>query len=1848
MLGVICSKKVLAKILVVMMLCTLFAQIGTVGAAEAEEMGIVAETKVETKTTELGIEAAAESVEPETESLILSAIADSYVNAGKDSASNFGNNALLLVKNKQGDPDRTRQAYIKFDLGGISGHVQSAKLRLFGELADGEGNAVDVQVHQIADYSWQEDMINWNNKPAIGAAIGTIAATKASPAKRWYEVDVSDYMRAQMTNDRIVSLALAQESVNGLIVQFNSKDNSANQPELVIEYEPIVDHDAPVWGAESSVLATPSQNSGFQLEWTPATDNVWVSYYSIYQDGQKIAEVSGGTTTHTVNSLNPLQSYTFKIEAGDPAGNWSNDGPVVMVTVPKTEKFTPIADTFVNGGASSVNNYGSNTELIIKNHYNDANITRQSFMKFDLKTFTEEVGAATLHFYGRVNDGQGSAVDTIVYGMDDYEWDELLVNWDSKPALDHFIKSVPMNSTAKWHQVDVTSFIKSKLAEDEVSIGFAQIKPEGLVVRINSKEHTANQPYLELSTTTLNNNAPNWPAGSELQIANLKETSADLQWNAAESKEEVATYRIYQNGELAAEVSGDTLSTTISGLQLGGHYTFKVEAVNEDNQASHDGPYATVIIPKTELQQTELGNVFTEGMPITFQIPTVREQADWTVRDLNGALISEGTANTVNQKVVIEVPFTKPGYFMLYASVEEQGSETITLQTPFAVLSDYDFLAVDDSPFGVAAHLHRAMYGWSPDLAKLIRLMGAKTARGGMEWNSVEKAPGEYTFTPHPEQFMQKLEEEGINALFVAGYNNPFYDNNGTPYTPAGRKAFANYANAYVGAYEDQLIGMQVYNEFNGGFGKRGNSPANSQPDHYFELLKETYTTIKADHPDFVVSGMVTAGIPGSWMEEVFSLGGLEYLDNVAVHPYRYPQTPEGLDADLKVLQQLIRKHNDGELVPIWISELGWPTHDDASGIDEKSQADYLVRAYVIALSNNVERMIWYDLMNDGMQASVNEHNFGIIRNKLDPLGAYTPKPAYVSYGVMTRELTDAEYVSKDSFNNDIQSYIFERDQEQFRVIWALEDQDVAIATNTPLEITTMTGDVEQFTPHNGKVYLTLTGEPIYVRGNVQQIAADDTFAIEGDEVSPGQAASFTVMINNSEAAALTVDLTVEGKRHTVETEQGKMTFTALEAEGAAADSYRSIVVDVRQGADKIGQLRYHVVAKNMHSVAIRPQLEEKEHTFKQALRIEVDNSSKVNDLTVKKISWSVGDQSGEKDWSSAIKPSASESIVIPLDQLANGKNYPAKITVTFENAETYEYSGNISFNPIYQGTVSMDGKWDKLLDNQAVTVDFSDGNMRLNGYTGVDDISGKLWLNYDKEHFYLTAQITDDIHSASAKGSEIWNNDGLQFSFSNGVPGESRYWYEYGISGTPQEPQVYRWTVPEGKEAGNVVNSKLVITRDEEEKITFYQLALPWSELAPIRAGSGEAMSFSVLLNDNDGNGRKGYIEWGSGIGSEKSPKLFRAMQWMTDTDELVTPKPPVNPGGGSNYQSSFGDLYLPAGAAGEVSLGEKIRLIIPAGATEIAGRITIAEREDKEHLLEQQKLQEQQGGQASSMALLSPIFEVSREPASEWKKLLNLQMFFNASLLSKGQTAVIQRYDVQKKHWVKVEGKIEGDYIGAEIDQLGIYAVFVQNGNEKEENPVIEFQDTDIHWGKPWIDKAIRAGIVVGYTDQTFRPDQAVTRQELIVMLTKVLKPSMSKHNQDPEQDQGMGTGQKQIFNDNKEIGNWAEEAVERAIQAGWISGYSDGSFRPSNGISRAELAAVLTRAAKLGSPAAVNPLSQFGDADQIPGWAKDYVSAVVANGLLKGKGMGKFAPIDIVTRAEAAVIAVKLLEK
>ncbi|HHY71819.1 MAG TPA: hypothetical protein GX497_01025, partial [Bacillus bacterium] len=176
------------------------------------------------------------------------------------------------------------------------------------------------------------------------------------------------------------------------------------------------------------------------------------------------------------------------------------------------------------------------------------------------------------------------------------------------------------------------------------------------------------------------------------------------------------------------------------------------------------------------------------------------------------------------------------------------------------------------------------------------------------------------------------------------------------------------------------------------------------------------------------------------------------------------------------------------------------------------------------------------------------------------------------------------------------------------------------------------------------------------------------------------------------------------------------------------------------------------------------------------------------------------------------------------------------------------------------------------------------------------------------------------------------------------------------------------------------------------------------------------------------------------------------------------------------------------------------------------------------------------------------------------------------------------------------------------------------------------IEFNDSVGHWAESYINQASARGIVGGYPDGTFKPNNPVTRAEFTVMLAKALKLE--------------GTAAPTEFADSTQIGAWAKEAIDRMVQAGIVSGYNDGSFRPSASITRTEMAVMFARAMKL--ELAANAVSPFADDEAIPTWAKGAVNVVHKIGIVNGRSQNQFVPSGSATRAESAAMLIRMLEQ
>lgn len=160
--------------------------------------------------------------------------------------------------------------------------------------------------------------------------------------------------------------------------------------------------------------------------------------------------------------------------------------------------------------------------------------------------------------------------------------------------------------------------------------------------------------------------------------------------------------------------------------------------------------------------------------------------------------------------------------------------------------------------------------------------------------------------------------------------------------------------------------------------------------------------------------------------------------------------------------------------------------------------------------------------------------------------------------------------------------------------------------------------------------------------------------------------------------------------------------------------------------------------------------------------------------------------------------------------------------------------------------------------------------------------------------------------------------------------------------------------------------------------------------------------------------------------------------------------------------------------------------------------------------------------------------------------------------------------------------------------------------------------------------LEKEIHFNYVIGYTDGTIRPGNNISRAEVATIFFRLLT--------DEAREQYNKTTTS--YSDIKD-GAWCCRAVATLTNAGVINGYTDGTFRPNAPITRAELATIIARFAKLD----VNTKT-FSD---ITGhWAQKNIELAVGNGWINGYEDGTFRPNKNITRAETFAMINRVLDR
>lgn len=163
-------------------------------------------------------------------------------------------------------------------------------------------------------------------------------------------------------------------------------------------------------------------------------------------------------------------------------------------------------------------------------------------------------------------------------------------------------------------------------------------------------------------------------------------------------------------------------------------------------------------------------------------------------------------------------------------------------------------------------------------------------------------------------------------------------------------------------------------------------------------------------------------------------------------------------------------------------------------------------------------------------------------------------------------------------------------------------------------------------------------------------------------------------------------------------------------------------------------------------------------------------------------------------------------------------------------------------------------------------------------------------------------------------------------------------------------------------------------------------------------------------------------------------------------------------------------------------------------------------------------------------------------------------------------------------------------------------------------------------------FLESSNHVAYIMGYPDGTVGPNNSITRAEVVTILTRLFDA----------ENKARYASSSSTFSDVS--GNaWYNSYVAMAQKAGIINGYSDGTFRPNSKITRAEFAEFASKFLPDGYRSGSCPLLDISGS-----WASGAIAKVYSAGWVKGYEDGTYRPNETITRAEVTVIVNRMLER
>ncbi len=398
-------------------------------------------------------------------------------------------------------------------------------------------------------------------------------------------------------------------------------------------------------------------------------------------------------------------------------------------------------------------------------------------------------------------------------------------------------------------------------------------------------------------------------------------------------------------------------------------YVDEVSKITEINQ--EDSNIEATFFVSSE----KLANIYNVGESVTFiatpNASIANSKLKLILKNYKGDVLSETDGDG---SLNLTLPTDAKGYFEVFV-LSYEGSiapENLVAGEVFqyGVIDDSE---ISNDRLSVAIHPLRWYYDiQSIDLTKII---GASYIRFDVVMDFIENSDGTFKFKNHTVNILNRAKNNDLKFLCVLRDRKP-------PLDASSVEKFLNFSRYVLNTYNDEIKKVELWNEWSNKTGTLSQYRAQQTPENYAVFLESMYPTLKQEYPDieFIGIGGENPKRFNTQIQQMFDAGIADNMDAFSLHPYRQPYTPDSrssyvdnrnmADDITNIIDMSIDKSGPEK---VYVTEIGYPSHNLDTGVSEFMQAQHLIRTFGILLStNNVENITWYNLYNiyeDGLSS---------------------------------------------------------------------------------------------------------------------------------------------------------------------------------------------------------------------------------------------------------------------------------------------------------------------------------------------------------------------------------------------------------------------------------------------------------------------------------------------------------------------------------------------------------------------------------------------------------------------------------------------------------------------------------------------------------------------------------------------------------------------------------------------------------------------------------------------------------------------------------------------------------------